>query len=64
MKPSEIRNLSAADLNKELSKSQAELVKSKLKTISKESKETHKVKSLRKHVARLQTAKVALSKAA
>lgn len=63
MKPSEIHNLSAADLSKELSKSQAELLKAKLKTSSKESKETHKLKSLRKHIARLKTVK-ALSKAA
>lgn len=64
MKVAEIRNLGAAELNKELAKSQQEMLKLKLKTISRESKETHKLSELRKHIARLQTIKNQLSKAA
>jgi ribosomal protein L29 len=53
----EISALDLASLNKELAKSHQELLKMKLHTGDQSSKETHKLKELRKHIARMETAK-------
>lgn len=53
----EISSLDLANLNKELTKSRQELLRMKLQTGEQSSKETHKLKELRKHIARMETAK-------
>jgi len=53
----EIKSMDKAALDKELAKSRQELLKMKLQTGDQSSKETHKVKELRKHIARMETAK-------
>lgn len=57
MKYQEISSLDSAALSKELAKSRQELLKMKLSTGDQSSKETHKLKELRKHIARMETAK-------
>ena len=59
MKMEEIINMSEVELSKEVAKSQHDLLKLKLQTGAGQSKETSKVRLLRKHVARLQTARTA-----
>lgn len=62
MKYEEISSLDAASLSKELAKARQELLKMKLHTGDQSSKETHKLKELRKHIARMETAKTAAVK--
>jgi ribosomal protein L29 len=57
IKASEIRTMDKADLSKEIAAKKMEYVKAKMSTVSGNSKETHKLKTLRKEIARLQTVK-------
>ncbi len=53
----EISQLDSATLDKDLAKARQELLKMKLLTGDQSSKETHKLRELRKHIARMETAK-------
>lgn len=53
----EMRKMSSAELDKEIAKLKMDLLKSKLQTSSQNSKETHLLRQLRQHIARLQTVK-------
>lgn len=64
MTTAEIRQLDREQLGKEISKEKQELLKLKLVTGSAQSKETHKVRILRRQIARMQTVKNELSKSA
>ena len=64
MTTAEIRQMDVAQLSKEITKEKQELLKMKLQTGSAQSKETHKLKDLRRHIARMQTIKNELSKSA
>jgi len=57
----EISSLDSSALGKELAKARQELLKMRLSTGNQSSKETHKLKELRKHIARMETAKTAES---
>jgi len=60
----EIRQMDAGQLAKEITKEKQELLKLKLQTSAAQSKETHKLKELRRHIARMQTVKTELTKSA
>ncbi len=60
----EIRNISAAELEKEIASKKQELLKLKIQTGSGQSKETGKISELRKTIARMQTVKKELTKSA
>ena len=60
----EIRQMDLAQLNKEVLKLKQELLKMKLSTSAAQSKETHKLKELRRQIAWIETVKTELSKAA
>ena len=64
MKIIDIRQLSPTEISKEIAKNKHELLKMKLQTGISQSKETHKLRDLRKLIARLQTIKQELSKSA
>ena len=64
MKIADIKQMDLADLSKEIAKQKQELLKMKLQTGTAQSKETHKLKELRKLIARMQTVKKELSKSA
>lgn len=64
MKTADIKQMDIAELTKEIAKLKQELLKMKLQTGTAQSKETHKLKELRKTIARMQTVKNELSKSA
>ncbi len=51
----ELQTVSKSDLIKELSKSQHEIIKIKLKLIDQSSKDSHKLHKLKKYIAQLNT---------
>ena len=53
----EIKNLDRANLDKEISQAHQDLFQLKAKISNQSSKETHKSKQLKRHIARLETAK-------
>ena len=60
LKLEEIKQMDEAAINGEIEKMQHELLKMKLQVASGQSKETSKVKELRKTIARLKTVKKSL----
>ncbi len=62
MKIDEIRNMSVAELDKEISRNKHELLQLKIQTSSGQSKETSKLAQLRKLIAQMQTVKKELTK--
>lgn len=56
-KASEIRNMDKSAIPKEISTKKMDSVKAKMAVLSGNSKETHKLKALRKEIARLKTVK-------
>lgn len=64
MTTAEIRQMDREQLTKEIAKQKQEYHKLKLQTGSAQSKETHKLKEIRRHIARMQTIKDELSKSA
>jgi large subunit ribosomal protein L29 len=61
MKTADIRQMDVAALSKEIAKQKQELLKMKLQTGTAQSKETHKLKDLRRQIARMQTVQKELS---
>jgi ribosomal protein L29 len=55
----EIKNLAPAELDKEIAKNKHELLQTRIQVSSGQSKETSKLKQLRKLIARLETVKKA-----
>lgn len=64
MTTAEIRQMDASQLAKEITKEKQELLKLKLQTGAAQSKETHKIKALRRQIARMETVKTELAKKA
>lgn len=58
----EIQKMSPAEINQAIAKSKLELLKITLQTSSENSKQTHKLKEARKHIARLKTSQNASKK--
>ncbi len=58
----EIKQMDLNQLGREITKEKQELLKLKLQTGAAQSKETHKLKGLRRHIARMQTIRTSLSK--
>lgn len=57
MTVAEMRKMSLTEIDKEIAKCKMDLLKMKLQTTAQNSKETHILKELRQHVAKLQTVK-------